>query len=81
MDKLIYFIAVFGPVMSIPQIIKIWVHKNAAGISVITWGSYLLISIFWLIYGAMHRDKPIVFANILWAIINIIMITGALLYG
>ena len=81
MDKLIYFVAIFGPVMSIPQILKIWLHKSAAGISEITWSSYLLISIFWLIYGAMHKDKPIIFANILWIVINTIIIIGVVVYG
>ncbi len=32
MDKAIYFIGAFGPIMAIPQLVKIWVEKNAAGV-------------------------------------------------
>jgi len=81
MDRAIYVIAILGPVMTIPQIIKIWLHKNAAGVSAISWSSYLVIAVFWLIYGFMHKEKPIILANILLIIINIIIVIGTLLYG
>ena len=37
MDKLIYAVGIFGPVMTIPQLTKIWLDKNAAGVSAISW--------------------------------------------
>ena len=41
MDKAIYVVGVFGPLMTIPQVIKIWGDKTAAGVSLISWVSYL----------------------------------------
>ena len=80
MDKAIYVVGVFGPVMTVPQLIKIYVEKTTAGISLITWVAYLIVALFWLTYGVMHKEKPIIFTNILWISINIPIIVGTLLY-
>src|SRR3989344_9464774 len=74
MDKFIYVVAIFGPIISFHQIWKIWILKESSGVSAITWSGYLLIAIFWLIYGFMHKEKPIILANILWIIIHSIIV-------
>jgi len=81
MDKLIYVAAILGPLLTIPQIMKIWVDKNAGGVSMITWVAYLIGGIFWLIYGIMHKEKPIIIANILWILMEILVIIGIWIYG
>ena len=80
-DRLIYIVAVVGPLLTIPQVCKIWVEQNAIGVSIITWISYLIGGIFWLIYGLIHKEKPIIFANIIWIIMEITIIIGILVYG
>lgn len=81
MDKAIYVIVILGPIMTLPQVFDIWLKKNAAGISIISWGSYLVFSIFWLAYGMMHKEKPLILANIFWIILNVLIVLGALIYG
>ena len=36
LDKVIYAVGIIGPIMTIPQITKIWFEQNADGVSVIT---------------------------------------------
>ena len=79
-DKLIYVVAVLGPIMTIPQLIKIWVDKNAAGVSVLSWSSYLVIAIFWLIYGIVHKEKPLIITYTLWIILEAFIVIGVTLY-
>lgn len=81
MDKLIYIVGIFGPIMTIPQLTIIWIEKNAGGVSLISWSSYLVIAVFWITYGIMHKEKPIIFANCLWILLEIFIIIGVLLYG
>ena len=81
LDKSIYAVALFGPLMTFPQIYKIWIEKSAAGVSVISWAAYLLGAFFWLFYGIVHKEKPIIFTNIVWIILQLIIIIGALIYG
>lgn len=79
-DKAIYFVGVSAPIMTIPQAIKIFAERNAGGISLISWIAYTFIALFWLWYGILHKEKPIILTNIAWFIIDIIVIIGTLIY-
>ena len=81
MDKAIYAVGIFGPLMTIPQLMKIWVDKNASGVSVVSWSAYLFTAVFWLIYGIMHKEKPIIVTYSLWIILEIFIVVGILMYG
>jgi len=80
-DKMIYIAGFFVLAMTIPQLIKIWIEQNAAGISIITWSAYLLGAIAWLIYGIAHKEKPIIMIYSIWIILDILIITGIWIYG
>jgi uncharacterized protein with PQ loop repeat len=81
LDKSAYFFAVFGPVMTIPQALRIWIGKDASGVSPISWSAYLVVAVFWLTYGIVHKAKPIIFTNCLWIVFEIMIISGTLVYG
>jgi uncharacterized protein with PQ loop repeat len=80
-DKLIYPIAIAGPLVTIPQIIKIWIGKEASGVSVFSWSSFVILNFIWLIYGILHKDKPIIITSGLAIVIDISIALGALIYG
>src|SRR3989338_2144994 len=63
MDHFIYVVIFLGPLMTIPQIYNIWVVRSVAGVSILSWASYLLISLVWLAYGRLHREKAIIVSN------------------
>jgi len=81
LDKAIYFVGVFGPIMTLPQLAKIWIEKNAVGVSAISWGAYLLAAIFWLNYGILHKEKPIILTYSLWIVLETLIVIGTLIYG
>lgn len=81
MDKAIYVIGIAGPIMTIPQLTKIWIEKNAVGVSAISWFAYLIIAFFWLIYGVMHKEKPIILTFGVWIILDILIVIGILMYS
>lgn len=80
-DKLIYVGAVLGPFAILPQIIKIWSEQDAAGVSIITWGGYLCGAFFWGIYGFVHKEKPIVVANLITGFFVTLVLAGIMLYS
>ncbi|MBT4350941.1 hypothetical protein HN865_04685 [Candidatus Woesearchaeota archaeon] len=80
-DKSIYITGLFGLVMTIPQILKIYVEQNASGISILSWIAYLFMSSSWIAYGIVHKEKPIVFTYAGWVIMKILIIIGVILYG
>lgn len=81
MDRIIYVVGVLGPLMTIPQLTKIWIEKNAVGVSIVSWASYLIIAVFWLIYGVMHKEKPIILTYSFWIILEAAIVVGILMYG
>lgn len=81
LDSVIYIVGVLGPIMTLPQVFKIWVWHQAGGLSVISWGSYILFDIFWLMYGIAHKEKPIILTYASWILINSLVVSGVLLYS
>ena len=81
MDKLIYPVGISGPLMTLPQVWTIWSNQNARGINIFTWGWYVLIGVVWFIYGLIHKEKPIIFVQILWLIVDVLIVLGVILYG
>jgi uncharacterized protein with PQ loop repeat len=81
LDKLVYVIGALGPLFALHQVIKIWSEKSAQGVSLLAFGGNCLFAFIWVIYGAVHKERPIIFMNILWVIINGLVAIGVLLYG
>jgi len=81
MDKFVYAIAIIGPFITLPQVIKIWINQNAIGLSVFSWTGYSLAAGFWLLYGVIHKEKPIIFANITCLVMNLAVLIGAVIYS
>ncbi len=76
----IYIFSIGGPVMTIPQVTKIFMDHTAAGLSLLTWGSYLFFAFFWMNYGILIKNKPIIIANALGMVINFLTLLGIIIY-
>lgn len=81
LDKLLLVVAAVSPFMTLPQIIQIFANKSAGDLSLFSWGMYTFFNIPWMIYGFVHKDKPIIIAYILWFIMNLTVTIGILLYS
>ena len=80
LDKFLIVIAIVGPLMVLPQILKIFILKDASGVSALSWGLFALFDIPWIIYGFVHKEKPIAIAYLLYLATNLIVVLGALIY-
>ncbi|HEY4488454.1 MAG TPA: PQ-loop repeat-containing protein [Candidatus Paceibacterota bacterium] len=81
LDRVIYAAGIIGPIMTIPQILKIYGEQNASGLSPISWGAWTLLNIPWILYGLAHRERPIIITYTLWFFCNSAVFIGAMLYG
>ena len=77
-DKFIVPLALITPFMTIPQVISVWVKGNIDGVSILTWLGYALGSGFWVIYGIIHKEKPLTIANFLLFVFDITIVIGVL---
>ncbi len=81
LDKFLIIVATVGPLTTFPQIWKIFSQQNAAGLSLFSWLSWALLNIPWILYGLVHKDKPIITAYILWFLMNLTVVIGIFMYG
>lgn len=67
--------------MTIPQIVKIYLYQDAAGVSILSWGMFALLDTPWILYGLVHKELPIFINYSLWFVMNLIVCIGAIMYG
>ncbi len=66
--------------MTIPQVLTIWVGHRAAGVSMLSWSAYLVSAVAWLWYGLRKGDKNIYLPCIGWILLDSAVIVGASIY-
>jgi len=80
LDRSLVAIAIIGPLMSLPQLLEVYMNKNADNIAFLSWASWAFFNLFWLAYGIAHKDKPIIITYILWLIVNTMMAVSVLIF-
>ena len=80
MDKLIIILGVVNIIATLPQVLLIWTEKSADGISVLSWGYYTFFAAMLLVYGILHREKPIIVNYTGGTILYGLVLIGAILY-
>jgi uncharacterized protein with PQ loop repeat len=79
--RLLGGMSIFTMLMTVPQVLTIWVGHQAAGVSILSWSAYLLSAILWFWLGIQKRDKNIYLACVGWIVLDGAVIVGAVAYG
>lgn len=74
-DSMAYIVGVVGNIAVIPQIIKAW-QSDAPGLAVVTWALFIGIGLVWLVYAIMHKQKPLIVAQLVSISCNLAVVTG-----
>jgi uncharacterized protein with PQ loop repeat len=80
-DKVVMFTGLIGPLASIPQAIEIYSKQDAEGVSIITWGLFIVTNGALLVYAIVHKLPALIVSNICWVIIEVIVVMGILAYA
>ena len=80
-DRVVYFIGVIGPLLGGVQVYKIWSTQDATGVSLSLFGFSMIFNMIWILYGVIHKAKPIILMYALWFITNALITIGILTYG
>jgi uncharacterized protein with PQ loop repeat len=76
LERMLRFLSVVTMLMTVPQVLTIWVGGNVGGISLISWGSYLFSACLWFVYGIKKKDKTIYIACIGWILLDAAIVIG-----
>lgn len=80
-DRLTYCAAIIEPVITVPQAVTIFQRHSATAISLSTWVGYEGLTLVWLWYGLVHRERMILTYQGLFFITQAAVIIGAFIYG
>jgi uncharacterized protein with PQ loop repeat len=79
--RLLGGMSIFTMLMTIPQVLTIWVGQQAAGVSLLSWSAYLVSALLWFWFGIRKGDKNIYLACVGWIVLDIAVIVGVIVYG
>lgn len=79
-DNVMIVVSIIAPLLSLPQAWIIYTGHSAENVSLFTWMSFLGFAILYLLYGILHKLPPLIVNNVLWISIDILVITGILMY-
>lgn len=80
-DKLTLAAAVIEPLVTVPQAVTIFANHTAAGVSLSTWCGYESMTIIWLWYAIVHKERMILIYQGGFFIAQSAIIIGGLMYG
>ncbi|HZM33293.1 MAG TPA: SemiSWEET family transporter [Burkholderiales bacterium] len=80
LEKVLRGLSVFTMLMTVPQVFTIWVGRDAGGISLVSWVSYLVAACLWFVYGIQKRDKTIYLACVGWVVLDAAIVVGVIVH-
>ena len=80
LEKFLRMLSVVTMLMTVPQVLSIWVDGNAGGVSLLSWGAYLFSACLWFVYGIQKHDKTIYLACIGWIVLDTAIVIGVIVH-
>lgn len=80
-DRLMMIVSVVQPLAAVPQASKIWSEQSSVGVSLWTWLGFAGVGLIFLFYGIMHRLKPFIINQIIWFVVDAVVILGIIKYS
>jgi uncharacterized protein with PQ loop repeat len=80
-NKAILVVAAIEPLSTIPQVITVFSHRSAAGVSVTSWVLFVIFDVIWAWYGLSEKQTAIIISGVMFGILEAAVVVGALLYG
>ena len=73
--------SVFTMVMTIPQVLTIWIAHQASGVSILSWSAYFVAAVLWFYFGMHQRDWNVYLPCLGWMVLDAAVILGTFVYG
>jgi uncharacterized protein with PQ loop repeat len=81
LERVLRALSVITMLMTVPQVLTIWIDGNAGGVSILSWSAYLLSACLWLVYGLQKHDKTIYLACLGWVALDAAIVAGVIVHA
>ena len=61
----------FGVMLSISQLKKLWQSRSVAGVSLAMWQLYVGVQIGWVVHGIIESNQPMTWASLACALMGL----------
>lgn len=75
LDKIVMVAAYVYPLSGLPQLILVY-KGEVSGVSIASWLGFACFSTLFLIYGIMHKIKPMIITNFAWLVLDLFIVFG-----
>ena len=79
-ERLINAFSFVTMAMTVPQAVSVW-RSSAAGVSMLSWSTYLVSACLWLVYGLRKRDPTIYLPCVGWILLDAAIVLGIVLHS
>ncbi len=80
-DTFGFIAAALTTIAFLPQVIKTWRTKKAEDVSIVMLLMFITGLLFWIVYAIQAHALPVLIANVITFILNVIILTLKLIYG
>ena len=80
LERVLRVLSVVTMLMTVPQVLTIWLGHDAGGVSLVSWVSYLFSACLWFVYGMQKQDKTIYLACIGWVLLDAAVVAGIIVH-
>jgi MtN3 and saliva related transmembrane protein len=80
-DSVGYIAATLTTAAFLPQVLKVWKSKSTKDLALPTLLSFILGVGMWLIYGLLVKSIPVIIANAVTLVLNLVILRFKLKYG
>jgi uncharacterized protein with PQ loop repeat len=81
LERILRLVSVLTMLMTVPQVLTIWIGGNAAGVSLVSWAAYLFAACLWFVYGLHKNDKTIYLACVGWVLLDAAIVIGVIVHN
>jgi MtN3 and saliva related transmembrane protein len=80
-DFIGYIAATLTTAAFLPQVLKVWKSKSTKDLALPTLLSFILGVGMWLAYGLLVKSTPVIIANAVTLVLNLVILRFKLRYG
>jgi uncharacterized protein with PQ loop repeat len=76
-----FVVAFAAPLSNLPQIYTLFTLRVTEGLSLSTWVMYIAFAFIQLFYAITNKIKPLIISNLLWIVVELVMVYGILSFS
>ena len=81
LEKVLRAVSIATMLMTVPQVLTIWIGRDAGAVSLVAWAAYLFAACLWFVYGLRKKDKTIYLACVGWILLDAAVVIGVIVYS